>query len=215
MLQYLNEFGIDPERGSNKSVGLDFKMPNPKTWKAEQREAFCEYVKEQKMDAVLTEPFGFDGTDDAYVIALLYLSHRFAEKNDISFREWRLKYIIQGDSSKYILRVEPGQSICAPTGIRTLFDPNTYGEFENKSGMASKGWNVGAKVVDEDYTGIVHSNLQNVSDHTLTIECGQKLAQLIERKAVYDTPKSVDKDYFYMTHGDSERGSGGFGSTGK
>ena len=79
----------------------------------------------------------------------------------------------------------------------------------NKSGVALKGLQVGACVVDEDYTGEVHLHIINTTENNINIQPGQKLVQFLLIPVLYDTIEVVDE-----LERETERGSGGFGSTG-
>lgn len=83
----------------------------------------------------------------------------------------------------------------------------------NKSGVSlNYGLDVGACVVDEDYQGEIHLSLVNTSNEAVFIEFGQKIVQFILLPVFYDNIyETTLEDCFDTT---SERGSGGFGSTG-
>lgn len=82
----------------------------------------------------------------------------------------------------------------------------------NKSGIAAnKGLQVGACVVDEDYQGEIHLNLMNVSQSIAYINPGDKIIQFILLPVFYDSIEEVNEIHTIQT----ERGSGGFGSTGE
>jgi dUTP pyrophosphatase len=81
----------------------------------------------------------------------------------------------------------------------------------NKSGVATKnGLIVGACVVDEDYEGEVHLHVINVTDGEVAINPGMKLTQFVLLPVNYSTPEEV----YQLESRNTERGSGGFGSTG-
>lgn len=67
---------------------------------------------------------------------------------------------------------------------------------------------VGAGVVDEDYRGNVGVILFNFSDKDFPVNVGDRIAQLILEQIM--TPEVKEMDELDVT----ERGSGGFGSTG-
>ena len=102
-----------------------------------------------------------------------------------------------------------------PSGIKVdIIDKNTYLDFENKSGIATKKeLLIGAQVIDAIYQGEVHINVHNVSNKTQTIEFGQKLAQAIH-KEYRDTQWEEITNEEYNNIDKSSRGDGGFGSTG-
>jgi len=107
-----------------------------------------------------------------------------------------------------------------PTGIRSLFDEDTALIAFNKSGKATKnGLMVGACVVDSAYQGIIHIHLYNTTDTDWTFPAGEKIVQFVPVKidsspAEIITSDEMTVEEFYKDH-NSERGSGGFGSTDK
>ena len=81
----------------------------------------------------------------------------------------------------------------------------------NKSGVATKqGLSVGACVVDEDYEGEIHLHMINTSDKDQTVATGQKLVQFVLMPVSYIDVEEVAE----LPNRNTERGSGGFGSTG-
>ena len=120
--------------------------------------------------------------------------------------------------------VPPGGRVLIPSGIKVNV-PTGYALIAfNKSGVASKtGLVVGAAVVDEDYQGEIHLNMINTNQLIETFEnCawsghvvikpGDKLSQFILVPVNYANPVEVELENLYTET--SERGEGGFGSTG-
>ncbi len=107
--------------------------------------------------------------------------------------------------------LKPGESVLIPSGIRVQV-PRGYALIAfNKSGVAVKqGLSVGACVVDEDYEGEVHLHMINTSDKEQVIATGQKLVQFVLIPVSYFDVEEVDE----MPSRNTERGVGGFGSTG-
>jgi len=120
-----------------------------------------------------------------------------------------LDFFVPDDFEKS--KVWPGKSILIPSGIKAQV-PEGYALIAfNKSGVATKeGLVVGACVVDEDYEGEIHLHMINVGDKVVDIVPGQKLTQFILIQINYSDVQVVQE--FPARH--SERGSGGFGSTG-
>ena len=86
-------------------------------------------------------------------------------------------------------------------------------EIKNKSGLAHKRQLlVGACVVDPGYNGELYVNLHNIGQKTQIIGSGEKIAQAILIPIVHCKVEEVKTDEFLNFH--SERGDGGFGSTG-
>ena len=109
--------------------------------------------------------------------------------------------------------VEPNTSILIPSGIKVHFDHAWALVANNKSGIASKkGLLVGAQVIDSSYQGEVHINLHNVGSVPQSIKAGDKIVQFVMYNIGLPIPEEVPLDYLYPET--SERGDGGFGSTG-
>ena len=113
------------------------------------------------------------------------------------------------------ITLEPGQRVLIPSGIKTWMTPGTALIAANKSGVASKkGLIFGAQVVDSDYAGEVHISVINTSNVPVTIKTGEKLIQFIHTPILLTKPEEVDEYTFNALHDKSQRGTGGFGSTG-
>lgn len=85
-----------------------------------------------------------------------------------------------------------------------------YGRVAPRSGLALKhGIDVFAGVVDSSYRGSINVILYNSDDLDFQISKGDRIAQLIIEKH-YNFPVEIVENL-----SDSDRGSGGFGSTGK
>ncbi|MAF25248.1 deoxyuridine 5'-triphosphate nucleotidohydrolase [bacterium] len=109
--------------------------------------------------------------------------------------------------------IPPQTSACIPSGIKVDV-PEGYALIAfNKSGIALRhNLIVGACVVDEDYQGEIHLHVINVGDQDVLFEGGEKLIQFILLPVFYDKIEEVHLDNLYESL--SERGEGGFGSTG-
>jgi len=95
------------------------------------------------------------------------------------------------------------------TGLQIAPPAGHYARIAPRSGLASKLFiDVGAGVVDGDYRGEVKVLLFNFSDTEFEVKKGDRIAQLICEK--YAHVEIVETDSLEET----ERGSGGFGSTG-
>lgn len=97
-----------------------------------------------------------------------------------------------------------------PTGIAVAVPAGTYGRIAPRSGLAVKhGIDIGAGVVDADYTGEVKVVMFNHGDKDYAIKVGDRIAQLIIEKI--DTPDVSEVDALCVT----ARNASGWGSTGK
>lgn len=95
------------------------------------------------------------------------------------------------------------------TGLQIRVPAGCYGRVAPRSGLALKKFiDVGAGVIDADYNGEVGVVMFNFSDESFIVKTGDRIAQLIlERICMADVVQVDALD-------DTERGSGGFGSTG-
>ena len=108
----------------------------------------------------------------------------------------------------------PHQRVNIPSGIKAEV-PHGYALIAyNKSGVSLKhGLDIGASVVDEDYKGVIHLSLVNTSKLPVKIEFGQKIIQFLLIPVLYEGVEEVNSEEELFTR-ESERGEGGFGSTG-
>ncbi|KAI3665464.1 hypothetical protein L6452_44091 [Arctium lappa] len=96
-----------------------------------------------------------------------------------------------------------------PTDLSIAVPEGTYARIAPRSGLAWKhSIDVGAGVIDADYRGPVGVILFNHSDTDFEVKSGDRIAQLIIEKII--TPEVIEVDDLDST----ERGAGGFGSTG-
>lgn len=108
--------------------------------------------------------------------------------------------------------VKPSDHIRIASGVRAEI-PAGYALIAfNKSGVALSGLTVGACVIDEDYQGEINLHLFNETGHDITVKPGQKLVQFILIPVFYDSIEVVDDADLHTEP--TERGVGGFGSTG-
>jgi dUTP pyrophosphatase len=105
--------------------------------------------------------------------------------------------------------VSPSQRALVGTGVAVILPMNVYGRVAPRSGLAVKhGIQVGAGVVDPDYRGEIKVVIFNQGDRDFEIKKGDRIAQLVlERCETPDVREVESLD-------DTDRGSGGFGSTG-
>lgn len=95
------------------------------------------------------------------------------------------------------------------TGLAITAPAGTYARVAPRSGLAVKhGIGVGAGVVDADYRGEVRVLLLNHGVTDLHVRAGDRIAQLILEKIQTATVREVSE------LDTSDRGAGGFGSTG-
>ena len=102
----------------------------------------------------------------------------------------------------------PQHRVVVSTGIQVALPEGTYGRVAPRSGLAVKhGLDVGAGVIDPDYTGELKVVLFNHDPkQTFIIRPGYRIAQLILEKFVIADVEGVSPD--------AQRGEAGFGSSG-
>lgn len=106
--------------------------------------------------------------------------------------------------------VASGQRQLIKTGFATKIPDGHYGRIAPRSGLAFKhGIDVLAGVIDIDYRGDIGVILYNTSDKDFKVDVGDKIAQLIVEACSYCEPEEVKN----LT--ETQRGTGGYGSTGK
>ena len=107
--------------------------------------------------------------------------------------------------------IHPHETEKIGTGIAVAIPDGNFGGIFARSGIATKQGLRPANctgVVDSDYRGEVIVALHNDSTNTRIIEAGERIAQLIVMPFVSVEFNEVDE------LDETERGSGGFGSTG-
>jgi dUTP diphosphatase len=111
--------------------------------------------------------------------------------------------------SKREINILPGSIVHIDLGFSTEMPPTIHGRIESRSGLASRGLVVLTGVIDSDYRGEWKVIMKNFTDDVVTFEAGAKVAQVVFRptyRASWILVPELE---------DSERGIGGFGSTGR
>ena len=103
----------------------------------------------------------------------------------------------------------PRSSATFDTGIHIALPPDTVGMLKSKSGLNVKFCLTSEGVIDEGYTGSIAVKLYNHSDEPYRVVRGDKISQLVILPVVKPVLNLVE------TLEDTERGAGGFGSTGR
>jgi len=107
--------------------------------------------------------------------------------------------------------LEPGKRALVPTGFRIALPAGYEAQIRPRSGLAIKRGITVANApgtVDSDYRGEVQVGLVNLSDEAYTIRRGARIAQMVVApvtRVAWQPVASLDG---------TERGAGGFGSTG-
>lgn len=105
----------------------------------------------------------------------------------------------------------PLERTLIPTGLYIALPEGTEAQVRPRSGLAAKhGITVlnTPGTIDADYRGEIKVILVNLSNEPFTIEPGERIAQMVIARV--EQAELVDVEVL----GDTERGAGGFGSTG-
>ncbi len=108
--------------------------------------------------------------------------------------------------------IAPGGRGSVPTGVHVEIPPGYVGLVKDRSSVASAGIHTLAGVIDAGYRGEVKLVLLNTNSVPLTVERGRKIAQMIV-VAYYGEAVETVATLDDLTN--TERGQGGFGSTGE
>lgn len=110
------------------------------------------------------------------------------------------------------LLVEPGQRAVIPCGFAMALPPGYEAQVRPRSGLAARhGLTVlnSPGTVDADYRGEVMVILINLGQESVRIERGERIAQMVVAPVVQ--PAFVME----VSLDETQRGAGGFGSTGR
>lgn len=109
------------------------------------------------------------------------------------------------------LTLAPGKRALVPTGLKMAMPPGYEAQIRPRSGLA---WRNGITMlntpgtIDADYRGEVKVLAVNLGDEPFTIQHGDRIAQMVIAPVQQCRPVQTED------LPDSERGEGGFGSTG-
>jgi dUTP pyrophosphatase len=111
-----------------------------------------------------------------------------------------------------VVSLAPGQRTLVPTGLALAIPPGFEGQVRPRSGLAARyGVTVlnSPGTIDADYRGEVKVILVNFGDAAFEIRRGERIAQLVVAPVTqvdFELRETLDA---------TERGAGGFGSTGR
>lgn len=103
-----------------------------------------------------------------------------------------------------------GETVTFPTGLHIEFDEGTGSLVVPRSGLSSKGILCHLGLVDSSYRGEIGVNLTNLGDKAYKVHEGDRIGQLVffdEKKVLLEKVEEISYD--------TERGSKGFGSSGR
>ena len=106
--------------------------------------------------------------------------------------------------------VPPHGQLFIDTGVRVLIPEGYVGFLKSKSGLNAKAGIITEGVIDAGYTGTIGVVMRNTSDRPYEVSYGDKITQLV----VLPIPP-VEVYRVESFDSKTDRGDGGFGSTGK
>lgn len=109
----------------------------------------------------------------------------------------------------YTFSIASGERVTVDTAVGVQLPMGTYGKIEGRSSLAKKGITPLGGVIDESYRGPIGVVLANLGRERKIIQRGDRIAQLIVQPHLEVGVMEVDE------LDDTERGAGGFGSTGE
>ncbi len=114
--------------------------------------------------------------------------------------------------SKTAIVLQPGERALVPTGLRIEIPPGFEVQVRPRSGLALKHGVTLPNTpgtIDSDYRGPLGVIVMNAGHEAFEIAHGDRIAQLIVAPVVQASFETVD------ALGETDRGVGGFGSTGR
>jgi dUTP pyrophosphatase len=91
------------------------------------------------------------------------------------------------------LIIPPGEWQVVPTSIAIQLPPGTYGHITPRSGLAAKkSIDIGASIIDSDYTSKLKALLINHADTPFEVNTGDHMAQLIVEQYLVTLPTEVN-----------------------
>ena len=109
------------------------------------------------------------------------------------------------------LTIPPGEMEMVPLGFAAELPQGLAGFVFSRSGLGAQGLVVaqGVGVIDSDYRGPLRVGLHNLRSGPYTVHPGDRIAQLLVVPVLCPEVEIVDR------LPETERGAGGFGSTGR
>lgn len=112
--------------------------------------------------------------------------------------------------AKERIKLWPGMSACIDTGVHMELPHGYYGKIESKSGLNVNNDIVSCGgTIDEPYRGSIVVKLYNFGSKAYVFEPGDKVAQIVIQPYIAPELEIVD------VLSETDRGSDGFGSTGR
>ncbi len=106
--------------------------------------------------------------------------------------------------------LEPMETATISTGVFLELDDGVYADLRGRSGNSSKGLICNLGLIDTSYRGEIKASITNLTGNDYKVKRGDRIGQLVFRKeSIVDLEKVLEIDT------DTDRGSKGFGSSGR
>ncbi len=140
--------------------------------------------------------------------------HEVWKENDLAYgTEYSAGLDLRACIDTDELEIGPGEKAAIPAGVAIEIRQHSIAAYVfSRSGLGTKeGLTVsqGVGVIDPDYRGEIKVSLLNTSGEVRRIKRGQRIAQLVFMPIFQAVLNPVEE------LGETDRGAGGFGSTGK
>ena len=119
--------------------------------------------------------------------------------------EWDAGLDLYSRESRY---VRPGEHVVFDTGVHVEIPKGYVGLITSKSGLMAKGI-TSRGTIDSGYTGSIRAVLFNHGERGYLVQKGDKITQMVVLPVLIEGVELTD------TLEETERGAGGFGSTGR
>lgn len=110
--------------------------------------------------------------------------------------------------------IPPGQTRLVLTGLKMELPAGYEAQVRSRSGLALKH-SVSVLnspgTIDEDYRGLIGAALHNHGDKAFTVVPGDRIAQMVIQPCITQHIQPIEAEEL----SDTDRGEGGFGSTGR
>lgn len=160
----------------------------------------------------VVSPFGMDPQNPSLRKTLFDFSRKPAPSED--FEEMQAARHVHEEDGELVYRLGPGESVLVGAGFATAMPDGLFYWVAPRSGLASKHRITVTNApgtVDPDYRGEAGVLVLNIGEKHFDLRHNMRIAQVIFQWAVF--PK-VDEVTSYAELSSTDRGAGGFGSTG-
>ena len=109
------------------------------------------------------------------------------------------------------ITIQPNETVNIPTGIRVALPYGVWGMITGRSSTFKRDLLTPLSVIDNGYRGDLFAIVRNIGTEPVVVQPAERVAQLIPVAMLAD----VIEWQHQMELDDTDRGSNGFGSTGK